>query len=112
VTARRDCRRLALADDGIIGPIKVQIAARGGRTGKPRSRMQRATAARQALSLCEAELLRLTGNRADVPYSSRGQPRSRPVATRAALRAVGMPPHTAAAFRRRLRLIPEQEAGR
>jgi hypothetical protein len=73
-------------------------------------------AARQALSLCEAELLSLTWDRADMPYSStairRRQPRISVLTTRAALRAVGLPPHTAATLRSRLRLIPEQEAKR
>jgi hypothetical protein len=67
-------------------------------------------AARQALSLCEAELLRLPGDGPDVPHSSHGKLRIHVVTTRAALRAVGMPPHLAAALRRRLRLIPDQEA--
>jgi hypothetical protein len=80
-------------------------------TARPRRRRPRAAAARQALSLCEAELLRLPWNTADPP-SSCGQPRIRVVTTRAALRAAGMPPHIAAVLRRRLRLIPEQEAGR
>jgi hypothetical protein len=69
-------------------------------------------AARQALSLCEAELLRLSWDTVGAPDSSRGQPRIRVATTRAALRAAGVPPHIAAALRRRLRLIPEQEAGR
>jgi hypothetical protein len=77
---------------------------------RPRRRRHRATAARQALSLCEAELLRLTRDRAVVPDSSHGQPRICPATTRAALRAAGVPPHIAAALRRRLRLIPDQEA--
>jgi hypothetical protein len=75
-------------------------------------RRQCARAARQALGLCEAELLRLTWDRADAPQSSCGQPRVRVVTARAALRAAGVPPHIAAALRRRLRLIPEQEAER
>jgi hypothetical protein len=71
-------------------------------------------AVRQALRLCEAELLRLTSDRADVSQSSRGthrgQPRISVATTRKALRAAGVPPPIAAAFRRRLRLTPEQEA--
>jgi hypothetical protein len=81
-------------------------------TVEPRRRGPRATAARQALGLCEAELLRLTWDRADVPQGSLGQPRIRVVTTRAALRAAGVPPHNAAALGRRLRLSPEQEAER
>jgi hypothetical protein len=73
-------------------------------------------AARQALNLCEAELLTLPGDGADIPQSSagfrRGQSRVSVVTTRAALRAAGAPPHIAAALRSRLRMIPEQQAGR
>jgi hypothetical protein len=68
-------------------------------------------AARQALRLCEAELLRRTWDTAEVPQGSRRQPRISMVTTRAALQAAGVPPHVAAALRSRLRLIPEQEAG-
>jgi hypothetical protein len=67
-------------------------------------------AARQALGLCEADLLELTSDRAEVPQSSRGQPHIRVVTMRTALRAVGVPPHIAAVLSRRLRLTPEQEA--
>ena len=74
-------------------------------------RRPRATAARQALRLCEAELVRLTWNSAEAPPDGAGQPRTRVVTARAALRAVGVPPHTAAALRSRLRLDPEQEPG-
>jgi hypothetical protein len=81
-------------------------------TARPRRRRPRAAAARQALSLCEAELLRLPGDTVGPPGSSCGQPRIRVVTTRAALRAAGVPPDLAAALRRRLRLNPEQEAGR
>jgi hypothetical protein len=77
-------------------------------------RRPRAAAARQALRLCEADLTRLTWN---TPNPRRGaesiqgrQRGIRPIATRAALRAVGVPPLAAAALRRRLRLIPEQES--
>ena len=80
---------------------------------RPRRRKQRATAVRQALSLCEAELLRLARDGADVPQSSAGlrsgRPRVSVVNTRAALRAAGIPPHMAAALRSRLRLIPDAE---
>jgi hypothetical protein len=69
-------------------------------------------AARQALRLCEAELLRSTWDRADVPPSGREQPRIRVATARAALRAAGVPPHIAAALRRRLRPSPEQETER
>ena len=73
-------------------------------------------AARQALSLCEAELLRHTWNATHTPQGSAdsrsGQPRISVVTTKAALRAAGVPPHIAARFRRRLRLIPEQQAER
>jgi len=63
-------------------------------------------AARQALRLCEADLLKHTWDAA----GSRGQPRISVVTTTAALRAAGVPPHIAAALRSRLRLNPEQEA--
>lgn len=79
---------------------------------KPRRIRPRATAARQALRLCEAEVLRLTWDTTGVPQSGRWQPRLRVVTTRSALRAAGVPPPIAAALRRRLRLIPEQEAER
>ena len=75
-----------------------------------------AMAARQSLNLCEAELLVLAWDGADIPQSSvgvsRGQSRISVVTTRAALRAAGAPPHIAAALRSRLRLITEQEAER
>ena len=75
-------------------------------TTRPRGRRPRATAARQALGLCEATLAqgaeRLQG----------GQPHVSPATARAALRAVGVPPLIAAALRRRLRLIPERETKR
>lgn len=75
---------------------------------RPRRR-PRVTAARQALRLCEAELLKHEGS-AQMPYSGRGQPRIHAITARAALRAAGVPPDIAAALRRRLRLLPEQEA--
>jgi len=65
-------------------------------------RRHRATAARQALRPCEAELLQHT--------RGHWQPRIHPVTTRAALRAAGVPPDVAAVLCRRLRLIAEQEA--
>ena len=61
-------------------------------------RRHRASAARQAIALCEAELT--------------ARPRTSAVAARAALRAAGLPPHLAATLRNRLRLIPEQEPAR
>ncbi len=76
---------------------------------RPWRRRPRATAARQALRLYEAELLRVTWDTADTPPDGPRQPRTRAVTTRAALRAVGVPPHTAAALRGRLRLAPEEE---
>ena len=78
----------------------------------PRRRRPRTTAARQALALCEAELLPLTRDSVPVPHSGRGQLRIRVITTRAALRAAGVPPDIAAVLRRRLRLIPEQEPDR
>jgi len=74
-------------------------------------RRRRAMAARQALRLCETEMISLAWDNAGlgrrtVQVRSR-QPR---ISTaRAALLAVGLPPHIAAALRRRLQLIPEQE---
>jgi hypothetical protein len=79
------------------------------RGARPWRRRPRATAARQALRLCEAELLRFAWDWADAPAGGREQPRTRAVTARAALRAVGVPPHTAAALRGRLRLAPEKE---
>jgi hypothetical protein len=70
-------------------------------------------AARQALSLCEAEFLTLTWDKTDVPRDSAGlrlgQPRITVVTTRTALRAAGVPPYAAAMLRHRLRLIPDRE---
>ena len=71
---------------------------------RPRRRRPRATAARQALGLCEATLAQDTG------CIHSGQQHVSPATARAALRAVGVPPLIAAALRRRLRLIPEVEA--
>jgi hypothetical protein len=76
---------------------------------RPWRRRPRATAARQALRLYEAELLRLTWDTAGTPRGGPGQPRTRVVTAKAALRAVGVPPHTAAVLRGRVRLAPEQE---
>jgi hypothetical protein len=59
-------------------------------------RRQRARAARQALTLCEAELL--------------ARPRINAAIARSALRAAGLPPPLAARIRSRLRMIPEQGA--
>lgn len=88
-------------------------SAGGMRTAaKPRRRRPRTTAARQALWLCEAEVLRLTWDPAGAPLDSQLQPRLRAVTTRAALRAVGVLPPIAAALRRQLDLIPEHEAKR
>ena len=79
------------------------------RGASPWRRRLRATAARQALRLCEAELLRLTWDTVGTPPGGPGLPRTRVGTARAALRAVGVPPHTAATLRGRLRLAPEQE---
>jgi hypothetical protein len=120
VTAQRPRRRLMLSDDAVIDLAAVKTAARRARpvvtsTVRPRRRRRRrsrATAARQALSLYEADLLRLTWDRGDMPQGSCGRPRARVVTMRAALRAAGVPPDLAAALRRHLRLIPEEETGR
>jgi len=70
-------------------------------------------AARQALRLCEAGLLRPAWNTAEVPQNGagnrRGQARVSASETKAALRAAGVPPPIAATLRSRLRLIPEWE---
>jgi hypothetical protein len=83
---------------------------------KPKRRRQHATAARQALRLCEADLTKRTWDTPDPTSGTRRiqgrQHRNRPITTRAALRAAGVPPLAAAALRRRLRLIPEQETER
>lgn len=79
---------------------------------RPRRRKQRAMA-RQTLRLCEAELVRPTSSRADTPHGNAGsrheQARISTAATRAALRAAGMPPGVAATLCSRLRLIREPE---
>lgn len=85
----------------------------GTRTRKGR---HRAMAARQALNLCETELLTPSWDRVGIRHSSagawRGQRRISVAAVRAALRAAGAPPHIAAALRSRLRLITDQEPER
>jgi hypothetical protein len=78
---------------------------------RPNRPRPRAAAARQALRLCEAELLRLAWDTAEAPPGGPGRPRTRVVTARAALRAAGVPPHAAAALRGRLRLAPEREPG-
>jgi hypothetical protein len=82
-------------------------------TARPKRRRPRATAARQALRLCEVDLTRLAWDTPDPPggaWSMQGRHRNiRPITTRAALRAVGVPPLAAAALRPRLHLIPDQE---
>jgi hypothetical protein len=83
------------------------------RAARPRRGRQHAMAARQALRLCEADLLRLAWDTAGPPQYSRGIRRGQPSigagTAREALRAVGVPPHTAAILRSRLRLTPEPE---
>jgi hypothetical protein len=93
------------------GARRAAAQGRGGMTpaARPWRRRPRATAARQALRLCEAEQLRLAWDSAGTALGGGGQSRTRAVTARAALRAVGVPPHTAAALRGRLRLAPEQE---
>ena len=68
------------------------------------------TAARQALRLYEAELLRLTWDSAGTPPGGRAQPRTRVVTTRATLRAVGVPPHTTRGTRKRSRNRSDRNA--
>lgn len=79
---------------------------------KARNR-QHAMAARQALSLYEAELPGPAGDGAG-PHTRagtrRGQPHISAIAAKTALRAAGLPPHLATALRSRLRLVPEPEA--
>ena len=93
MTAQRPRRRLMLSDDGVIDLAAVKIAAGGAlpvvtstvRPRRRRRRKSRATAARQALSLYEADLLRLTWDRGDMPQDSCGRPGCRPTS----------PPHSA-----------------
>jgi hypothetical protein len=80
--------------------------ARGARSWR---RRPRAAGARQALRLYETERFRLTWDTAGTPPTVTRPPRPRVITARAALRAVGVPPHNAAALRGRLRLAPEQE---
>jgi hypothetical protein len=88
---------------------KTPEGAGMARAARRRRRRPRATAARQALRLYEAELLRFAWDTADTPPTGDRQPRTRVVTAKAALRAVGVPPHTAATLRGRLRLAGEQE---
>jgi hypothetical protein len=80
---------------------------------KPRRARQHATAVRQALSLCEAELFSPTWDSPAPPHrrpaTRRGHDRISAVTTRAALRATGVPPGLAAVLRNRLRLIPDPQ---
>jgi hypothetical protein len=80
--------------------------ARGAR---PWRRRPRAAGARQALRLYESEQFRLTWDTAVMPPTGNRPPRHRVVTARAALQAVGVPPHTAAVLRGRLRLASDQE---
>jgi hypothetical protein len=82
---------------------------------RPRKGRHCAMAARQALNLCEAELLTLPWDGADMPQaagSRREQPRISVATARAALRAVGTPPPIAAALSGRLHLFTGREAER
>jgi len=83
-------------------------------TARPGIRRPRATAARQALRLCEADLSRAIWDPPKVPHGCREYPghkrRYSRITMRAALQAVGIPPLAAAALRPRLRLISEREA--
>jgi transcription factor WhiB len=89
-------------------PTPAAAQTGGGMTSaaRPRRRRQHAMAARQALRLFEAALPQRTER------IRSGRHRVPTVTPRAALRAAGVPPLAAAALRRRLRLIPEQEAER
>jgi hypothetical protein len=69
-------------------------------------------AARQALSLCEAELPGPTWDGAGLNTlagTRRAQLRISVLTARTALLAAGLPPHLAAELRSRLRLVPEPE---
>jgi hypothetical protein len=88
-------------------------------TGRTRTRRgplpkgrPRATAARQALRLCETGLPGPGGEAVGLPAAAwRHQSSHRsPAMTKAALRSAGVPPHIAALLCRRVRLQPEQEA--
>jgi hypothetical protein len=72
-------------------------------TSTAKRRTPRATAARQALRLCEAAAPHSAGR------IQGGQHHISPATARAALRAVGLPPLAAAALRSRLRLLTEPE---
>jgi hypothetical protein len=74
-------------------------------------RRQHARAARQAPRLCEAELLSLTWSDASPRHRAlHVRPRQPHASTaRAVLLVVGLPPPIAAALRRRLQLLPDQE---
>ena len=74
-------------------------------------RRQRARAVRQALRLVETETISPAWDNAGLGRRTM-QVRPRPPRTstaRAALLAVGLPPPIAAALRRRLQLLPDQE---
>jgi len=77
-------------------------------TARPRRRRQSATAARQALRLCEADQARQASPHSDPAFIPGEQRGNSPVTIKAALRAVGVPP----SLRKRLRLTPEREAKR
>jgi hypothetical protein len=72
-------------------------------------RRHHAMAARQALRLCEAELLILTTVGSARQNTGPARPSGGPARARAALVAAGLPPHLAAVLRRRLHLLPDQE---
>jgi hypothetical protein len=76
-----------------------------------RRRRQHAMAVRQALSLCEAEVLTFTWGSPGPPHARPAtrcvHPRISAVTARAALRATGVPPGLAAVLRNRLRLDPD-----
>jgi hypothetical protein len=98
-TPTRICQRLHVSGNHRADARCQKRQQRGGvMTSTTRARRrQRANAARQALALCEAEQL--------------ARPRISAAIARSALRAAGLPPHLAAALRRRIRLNPGQEAG-
>lgn len=73
-------------------------------------RPQRAMAARQALALCEADISPGWHNPGLSQRTTHARSRSPRTSTaRGALLAVGLPPPIAAALRRRLQLLPDQE---
>jgi hypothetical protein len=69
-------------------------------------------AARQALRLCEADQARHASSPSGPAFIPGKQRGNSPVTTKASLRAVGVPPLTDAALRKRLRLTPEQQTKR